>query len=124
MRKGFAGAPVVTTVVGSMSTTVPGAAATFSITSATGWTFTALPFVVVVDRGAANEEKILCSNISGTTVTVSQRGYDGTTGQNHNPGAEILHTLDSVTVDEANAHANDDAAHAGGTSEALHWMDA
>jgi hypothetical protein len=114
MRKGFAGAPVVTAIVGSMSPTVPGAGATFSIALATGWTFTATPFVVVVDRGGATEEKILCSAIAGTTVTVGQRGYDSTTGQSHNPGAEILPVLDSVVVDEANLAAEN--------YPALFWM--
>jgi predicted flavoprotein YhiN len=102
-RRGFAGAAIPTTVVGSMTGTVPGAAGTFSLAAATGWTFTTTPFVVVVDRGGATEEKILCSGIAGTTVTVGQRGYDGTTGQNHNAGAPIVHVLDSMTADEANS---------------------
>lgn len=107
MRKGFAGAAVPTTVVGSMTATVPAAASTFTLASAVGWTFTAMPFVVVVDRGLATEEKILCSAITSTTVTVGQRGYDGTTGQIHGAGAPIIHVLDSVTADEANAHVED-----------------
>lgn len=107
MRKGFAGAATPTTVVGAMTATVPAAAGTFSLALATGWSFGGLPFVVVVDRGLATEEKILCSDIAGTTVTVSQRGYDSTTAQAHDAGAPILHVLDSKTVDEANAHAEE-----------------
>jgi hypothetical protein len=103
-RRGFTGAAVPTTIVGSMTTSVPAAGGTFTLGSATGWTFVN-PFVVVIDRGAAAEEKILCSLIAGTTVTVGQRGYDGTQPQAHSPGASILHVLDSLTVDEMNAAA-------------------
>jgi hypothetical protein len=88
-----------------MTATVPGVGGTFTLSSSTGWTFTATPFVVVVDRGLATEEKILCSAIAGTTVTVGQRGFDGTSGQIHGaaPNNSIMHILDSVTVDELNA---------------------
>lgn len=90
-----------------MTTSNPGPGQTFDIASSTGWTFTATPFVVVVDRGRPAEEKILCSGIAGATITVEERGYDGTSPQNHDgppSAAEVLHVLDSRTVDEANAH--------------------
>jgi hypothetical protein len=61
------------------------------------------PFVTVVDRGLVAEEKILCNGIGGPTVRVAQRGYDDTVAASHNASANILHVLDSDTVDEANA---------------------
>lgn len=126
MRKGFAGAAVPTTLSGSsMTAGAPTTGGTFTITSATGWTFTAMPFVVVLDRGQPTEEKILCSNISGSTLTVQTRGYDGTTAAAHTTGTStVLHVLDSITVDEANDHANDTALHegGGGADAALLWM--
>lgn len=103
MRVGFAGAAAPTTVVGSMTDVSPGVGGTFTLTSSTGWAFTTVPFVVVVDRGAPTEEKILCSAITGTTVTVAARGYDGTAAAAHDPVAPVLHVLDSITVDDLNA---------------------
>jgi hypothetical protein len=128
-RKGFAGAAVPTTLSGSsMTAGSPAAGGTFTITDFTGWTFTATPFVVVIDRGLPTEEKILCSAITSNTLTVQTRGYDGTAPAAHASGtATVLHVLDSITVDEANEHANDTALHAGGgggggTEGALFWM--
>jgi hypothetical protein len=100
-RKGFAGAAVVTTITSNIASSGTG---TFTIASATGWTFTATPFVVVVDRGLPAEEKILCSGIAGTTITMQTRGYDGTTQAAHNTPAQIIHIYDSVEADTANAH--------------------
>ena len=46
-------------------------------------------FVIAVDYGLSTEEKILCSGVTGTTVTiwssgpVNGRGFDGTTAQTH-----------------------------------------
>lgn len=83
-------------------------------------TYVTDPFVVVVDRGNAAEEKILCGGIggpSGVRVLVSQRGYDATTAAAHTSGsASILHALDSVTVEEANEVAE--------YGNALYWMTA
>jgi len=104
-RRGFAGGAVPTTLAGPLSA----GAMSFSITKTDGWVFTTLPFVVVVDRGVAAEEKILCASISGPNITVALngRGYDGTTPKSHDPGAAVHHVLSSDVVDEANAHAND-----------------
>ena len=60
------------------------------------------PFVVVIDRGTASEEKILITSRSGNTLTVNTRGYDGTSAASHALGAAIEHCLDALTVDSAN----------------------
>jgi len=112
-RKGFTGAAVPTTVVGSMTTGSPAAGGTFTLTVSTGWTFVN-PFVVVIDRGLSTEEKILCSSIAAAVVTVGQRGYDSTVAAAHNVGAAILHVLDSITIDEMNATAE--------YGNAMFWM--
>jgi hypothetical protein len=110
-RKGFAGAARPTTITTTMTPADPDVGGTFDIASSTGWAFTVMPFVVTVDRGEPEEEKILCSAVSGNTLTVGERGYDGTTAADHASGASILHVLDSVTVDEANAHVNQAHSH-------------
>jgi len=67
------------------------------------------PFVIVINRGLVNEEKILCSSRSGDTVTVIQRGYDGTSAQSHSSGDFVDHVLDAVTVQSMNTNTFDNA---------------
>ena len=62
-------------------------------------------FVVTLDYGTTNAEKILCSAMSaaGTaaTFTVVQRNYDATAptiAKNHSTGAVAVHTFDSSTA--------------------------
>ena len=67
------------------------------------------PFVVVVDRGLANEEKFLIDTTSGAnnvTFTIQQAGYDGTSALNHGIGATVDHCLDAYTVEQANRYVN------------------
>lgn len=101
-RRGFSGSAVPTTITSAI-TNVQGAGTTFTIASATGWVFTYPQFVVVIDRGTASEEKMVCT-ISGTTLTIVQRAYDGTAAAAHSssPAATILHIMDSNVADEAN----------------------
>lgn len=67
------------------------------------------PFVIVLERGTANEEKVLVDSRSGNTYTVnaSGRGYDGTAGIAHNSGSPVEHCLDAVSMSELSAHEND-----------------
>lgn len=60
------------------------------------------PFVIVIGRATADEEKILVSSRSANTFTVSQRGYDGTTAVAHTAGALVDHVLDAVAVQSMN----------------------
>lgn len=106
-RRGFAGGAVPTTLAGPLSV----GAMSFTITGTEGWSFTALPFVVVIDRGNQEiEEKLLCSAISGANITVALngRGFDGTEPKDHPPGAKVHHVLSSDVVDEANLHVHDE----------------
>ena len=101
LRRYFAGggtSTVLVTAMGSSDTS-------FTISSATGWPGTpGNNFIVVVDRGTSSEEKILCSQNSGTTVTVasSGRGYDGTSATAHNQSATVSLCGGAVDFDEAN----------------------
>lgn len=105
IRKSFSGAAVATYLTAPMLITDM----TFIVNGITNWPNTVTgPFVVTVDRGLSTEEKILCSSYTGMTVTVSQRGYDGTTAQAHAVGAagsqvgSVVCSLDADTVDGAN----------------------
>lgn len=70
------------------------------------------PFYVVVDRGLAAEEKILCVSRTSNVLTVynsggvNGRGADGTTIIAHSSNAEIEHVFTATDADEANAHVN------------------
>ena len=70
------------------------------------------PFYVVIDRGTASEEKILCSSRSGNTLTVFDdgitvgRGADDTSITSHSSNAVIEHVFTATDADEANAHIN------------------
>ena len=67
------------------------------------------PFVIVVDRGLATEEKFLIDTKTGATPAtflIQQAGYDGTSKSNHNVGATIEHCLDAYTIEQANRYVN------------------
>lgn len=70
------------------------------------------PFYVVIDRGLANEEKILCTSRTGNTLAVfddgivTGRGSDDTQATGHSNNAVIEHVFTATDADEANAHVN------------------
>lgn len=81
---------------------------TFGIISGVGFPTGANgPFVLVLDPGQPAEEKVLCSSLTGTTVTVMAggRGWDGTTAAAHGaaPG-NVAHVFSAAEADDANAH--------------------
>jgi len=103
IAKDYLGAVAATT----LTTAVSGSA--LSLVVASGTTYpdgTNGPFVVVLDRGTGVEEKVICSSRSGNTITVLQRGYDGTTGQAHSIGATVEHALDAYSIKQVNTLAN------------------
>jgi microcystin-dependent protein len=71
-------------------------------------TGTTAPFVVVIDRGTALEEKILVDSRTNETFSGLTRGYDGTTAQAHSAQAIVEHVWDAASATEANLHTNDD----------------
>ena len=79
--------------------------------TATGWPTGATgKFLVVIDRGLATEEKMLCDGRSGNTLTLasdSDRGEDDTAAASHLAGAIVEHVVGAIDLDEANAHINE-----------------
>ena len=75
------------------------------------------PFFVVIDRGKATEEKILCAPRSSNTLTVynvgatNGRAADDTSITAHSINAVIEHVFTAVDADEANAHVNTSTLH-------------
>lgn len=100
LRREFSGAVVATTLAANItngSTTITALDASTFPTGDSG-----NPFVIIIDRGANNEEKILVTSRSSNSFSVSQRGYDGTTANSHTAGASIDHVLDATTVQDMN----------------------
>jgi microcystin-dependent protein len=78
-----------------------------------GWpTGTVGPFVVTIDRGKPNEERVLCTGRAGPVLTGVTRGWDNTATVEHEAGATVEHTFSSTEADWANKHySEDDGAH-------------
>jgi len=72
------------------------------------------PFVVVVGRTLATEEKMLISSRTANTFTIATRGYDGTTAQAHTTAEYVDHILDADTIQDMNTTTYD--------NEVLVWM--
>lgn len=99
-RREYQGAAVPTTITSSITNS----ATSLTLTATTGWPTGS--FSAVIDPGLAGEEKILCTSRSGTTVTITTRGYDGTAAASHNAGATIYPVPTAVDFDESNSHVN------------------
>jgi hypothetical protein len=82
--------------------------------------FPAAPFTATISRNQADEEIVLVTAVTGSTVTLT-RGFDGSSAQGHSAGATFEHTAVATDFREAQAHVNATAAH--GTSSALVGVD-
>jgi hypothetical protein len=121
-RYHITGGAVQTTVSGSVASS---GAVTVTITDATGWPDASVgPYHVVIDPGESNEEVVLVTARSGTSLTVTSgnRGADGTSAAAHSNGAVIYPCISATIIDEANAHQNSSSVHLGsGTVQTAHF---
>lgn len=111
MRRSYAGGAQPAQLTADLG----GSTADLTITcdDLTGYpTGSAGPFYIVIDRGLAAEEKILCGSRTGNTISVynvgltNGRGADGTAVIAHTANATVEHVFTAVDADEANAHVN------------------
>ena len=102
IQKDFAGGAAATALTSSINN----AALSFAVGDGSSYPTGPTPFVIVVDRGLATEEKMLIGSRASNTLTVTERGYDGTTAQSHASGAIVEHCLDAHTIYQANRLAN------------------
>ena len=110
MRRQFSGSVLQT----ALSSSLNNAATSFTVTDGSTYPVGVNPFVIVIDRGVATEEKILILSRASNVFTVSQRGYDGTTAVAHNSGALVDHVLDANVIQDMNTTTYD--------NEVLVWM--
>lgn len=111
MRRQYAGAAFASVLTAELAASA--GALTISCDDLTNWPDgTVGPFYVVIDRGLATEEKILCESRTSNTLTVYDdgvtigRGADGTSIQAHTINAVIEHVFTATDADEANLHVN------------------
>lgn len=105
ISQSVAGAAALTSSATAFTASVPGTGQTFVVASAAGYPSSGA-FTVQLNRGLADEEKILISSLSGTTFTVQTRGYDGTTAQSHtNPTVNLI--LPATVVNALIDHVDD-----------------
>jgi hypothetical protein len=94
-----------------LASPISSTALSFALTSATGYpTGAGGPFVIDIDAGTPSEEKVLCSSLSGGSITVASggRGWDGTAPAAHNAGpTNVTHVVSSAETDDANSHIYD-----------------
>lgn len=103
------GAAAVTSVSGTFTASSPGVGGTFTVLNASGYPSSGR-FVVQLNRGLPDEEKVLISSRSGTTFTVETRGYDGTTAQSHtNPTCNLIlpATVVNALIDHVDGNESD-----------------
>ena len=110
MRRQFSGSVLQT----ALSSSLNNAATSFTVTDGSTYPVGVNPFVIVIDRGVATEEKILILSRASNVFTVSQRGYDGTTAVAHASGAFVDHVLDADAIQDMNNTTYD--------NEVLVWM--
>lgn len=92
-----AGGAVRTTLSSLMTPSSPSAGQNFDVASVTGWP-TSGQFVAYLSPGNADFEKVLVEATGGNAFEVVERGYDGTSAQNHGTGITVEHRLDALTV--------------------------
>lgn len=98
-RRQFSNTATTATLTGG----VAAADTSFTLTSFAG--YPATPFTATISRGELDEEIVLITAVSSSTVTAT-RGYDGTSPKSHAAGASFVHTTIAKDFDEANAHVN------------------
>lgn len=104
LRREFAGGVLKTQLTANISNS---AASIIVIDGTTFPSGSTNPFAIVIGRGTASEEKILCSSRSANTFTVSSRGYDSTSAVAHTAGEIVDHVLDATTIQDMNTVTND-----------------
>jgi hypothetical protein len=101
-RKSYAGGAVAT----RLAADITAGATTIVVADASTYPSSSNPFVIAINRGSSSEEKVLIGSRSGNNLTVTTRGYDGTSALAHITNEVVEHVLDAVSIDEANAFAN------------------
>lgn len=85
----------------TLSAAATAAQTSISVTAVTG--FPSVEFVLALDYGTSNQELVLVTAVSGTSLTVT-RGYDNTTALSHAVGAVVVHTHSAADFADSRSH--------------------
>ena len=85
---------VTSAITSSSTTVVVGATTNFP---------TQYPFILALDFGAASEELVAVTGVSGLTLSIS-RGFNGSTAQSHSTGAVVRHVAVAQDFTDAQNH--------------------
>lgn len=66
------------------------------------------PYTLVIDKDTTDEEIVTVSAASGTTITLSERGADGSLATTHSAGAVVTHMATARDFREPQEHIDDD----------------
>jgi hypothetical protein len=83
---------------------ITAAALVLTIDGASGWPTGAHPFIITINAGSSNEEKVLVTTRTGNTLSLQQRGFDGTPASTHSAGEKVQHTDSAYDFTLFNAH--------------------
>jgi len=128
MRRQYAGAAFASVLTAELAASA--SALTINCDDLTNWPDgTVGPFYVVINRGLATEEKILCASRTSNILTVydsgivTGRGADGTSVQAHGVNSVIEHVFTATDADEANLHVNSSSGVHGATGSVVGTTD-
>lgn len=89
----------------TLSTSIDDTQTSITVAALTGYP-ASTPWVGVIEPDKDNEELVLVTSVTGTTLTVT-RGYDGTTAVAHAAGKVFGHGWGSQEFDEVNSFLNE-----------------
>lgn len=87
----------------TLSVAITNSATSFSVAALTGYPVS-LPWLAIINRDQADEEVILVTAVSGTTITNCTRGYDSTTAVAHSSTATFEHGVSAIFFNDMEAH--------------------
>lgn len=100
-RRNYSNSASVGTIQDAINNTDTATTSVLSSGILNSWPST--PCSAALNLGLADEEIVLVTAISGTSVTYT-RGYNGSTERNHSAAATLTHVSIAEDFDEANAH--------------------
>lgn len=112
-RRGYSGSAKAT----RLSLAIDANVQTLVVEDPAGWPDGTRPFFLVLERGTANEEKVLVGVRNGSTFQNLTRGADGTAALSHQALVAVEHVWTATDADESNAHVNTDGAVHGAASQ-------
>lgn len=95
----YSNTAIQTTLSGSISS----GALTITVGATTGFPVS-YPYILALDYGGTAEELVPVTAAAGTVLTLSSRGFGGTSAQSHSLGAVVRHVYNAVDATDFRTH--------------------